>query len=64
MSEAIELDGWTHVNSGKVRDLYQSEDGRVLLMVTSDRISAYDYVDRTVDVVDEQARFDCGEPPA
>ena len=44
MSEAVELDGWTHVNSGKVRDLYQSEDGRVLLMVTSDRISAYDYI--------------------
>ncbi|NRQ32309.1 phosphoribosylaminoimidazolesuccinocarboxamide synthase [Nonomuraea sp. NN258] len=32
-----------HVHSGKVRDLYQTEDG-LLLMVASDRISAFDYV--------------------
>jgi phosphoribosylaminoimidazole-succinocarboxamide synthase len=35
--------GYTHVYSGKVRDLYSSPDGR-LLFVASDRISAYDYV--------------------
>jgi phosphoribosylaminoimidazole-succinocarboxamide synthase len=35
--------GWTHVYSGKVRDLYATPDGR-LLFVASDRISAYDYV--------------------
>ncbi len=32
-----------HVYSGKVRDLYQTEDGR-LLFVASDRISAFDWV--------------------
>jgi phosphoribosylaminoimidazole-succinocarboxamide synthase len=32
-----------HIHSGKVRDLYRLPDGR-LLMVASDRISAYDYV--------------------
>jgi phosphoribosylaminoimidazole-succinocarboxamide synthase len=32
-----------HVHSGKVRDLYELPDGR-LLMVASDRISAYDFV--------------------
>jgi len=36
-------DGLTHVHSGKVRDLYRLPDGR-LLMVASDRISAFDYV--------------------
>jgi phosphoribosylaminoimidazole-succinocarboxamide synthase len=35
--------GWTHVYSGKVRDLFADEDGR-LLFVASDRISAYDHV--------------------
>jgi phosphoribosylaminoimidazole-succinocarboxamide synthase len=35
--------GLTHVHSGKVRDLYRTEDGR-LLMVASDRISAFDFV--------------------
>jgi len=32
-----------HVHSGKVRDLYRTPDGR-LLMVASDRISAFDFV--------------------
>ncbi len=32
-----------HVYTGKVRDLYQTADG-VLLLVASDRISAFDYV--------------------
>ena len=36
-------DGLTHVHSGKVRDLYRTDDGR-LVMVASDRISAFDYV--------------------
>ena len=37
------LEGLEHVHSGKVRDLYRFPDGR-LLMVASDRISAYDFV--------------------
>ena len=37
------LPGFTHVYSGKVRDLFESEDGR-LLFVASDRISAFDWV--------------------
>jgi phosphoribosylaminoimidazole-succinocarboxamide synthase len=40
---APDIPGATHVHSGKVRDLYRLEDGR-LLMVASDRISAYDFV--------------------
>jgi phosphoribosylaminoimidazole-succinocarboxamide synthase len=32
-----------HIHSGKVRDLYDAGDG-LLLMVASDRISAYDYI--------------------
>src|SRR5215213_2792595 len=35
--------GAEHIHSGKVRDLYRLPDGR-LLMVASDRISAYDFV--------------------
>ena len=42
----LDLPGWRHVYSGKVRDLYEPEDGRedVVLVVASDRISAYDHV--------------------
>src|SRR3712207_3710771 len=40
---ALSVDGVVHVHSGKVRDLYRLGDGR-LLMVASDRISAYDFV--------------------
>src|SRR3954454_7541401 len=40
---AAELAGLRHLHSGKVRDLYEYPDGR-LLMVASDRISAYDFV--------------------
>ena len=36
-------EGYTHVYSGKVRDLYRSPEGR-LLFVASDRISAYDHI--------------------
>ena len=35
--------GLTHVHSGKVRELFRTDDGR-LVMVASDRISAFDYV--------------------
>jgi phosphoribosylaminoimidazole-succinocarboxamide synthase len=37
------IDGATHLHSGKVRDLYALPDGR-LLMVASDRISAFDFI--------------------
>ncbi len=40
---APEIEGATHLHSGKVRDLYRLADGN-LLMVASDRISAYDWV--------------------
>ena len=40
---ALEIPGATHLHSGKVRDLYTLEDGN-LLMVASDRISAFDFV--------------------
>lgn len=44
------IPGWTHASSGKVRDVYTpAADGPwagqdVLLVVASDRISAYDYI--------------------
>ncbi|HUW87249.1 MAG TPA: phosphoribosylaminoimidazolesuccinocarboxamide synthase [Candidatus Paceibacterota bacterium] len=40
---AAVIPGWTHLRTGKVRDLYSDASGR-LLMVTSDRISAFDWV--------------------
>ena len=42
-SVAPAVDGATHLHSGKVRDLYALPDGR-LLMVASDRISAFDHI--------------------
>jgi phosphoribosylaminoimidazole-succinocarboxamide synthase len=39
----VDIPGAGHVYSGKVRDLYRLDDGR-LLMVASDRISAFDHV--------------------
>jgi phosphoribosylaminoimidazole-succinocarboxamide synthase len=42
---APELPGYRHVYSGKVRDLYEPDDDTDhLLVVASDRISAYDHV--------------------
>ncbi len=40
------LPGWRHTYSGKVRDLYVPDDGATdrVLVVASDRISAYDHV--------------------
>jgi phosphoribosylaminoimidazole-succinocarboxamide synthase len=45
--DAPAIPGATHVHSGKVRDLYRFDDGPhagKLLMVASDRISAFDFV--------------------
>ena len=45
MTEVIP--GWKHLYSGKVRDLYQSEDPKksnLILIVASDRISAFDNI--------------------
>ena len=43
MSSPDPSDGLTHLHSGKVRELYRTADGQ-LLMVASDRISAFDHV--------------------
>lgn len=51
-TETLQLPGWTHVYSGKVRDLYVPTDESItekvgqecVLVVASDRISAYDHV--------------------
>jgi phosphoribosylaminoimidazole-succinocarboxamide synthase len=47
-STAAQLPGWRHIYSGKVRDLYVPEAlhplGDVVLVVASDRISAYDFI--------------------
>lgn len=44
----LDIPGWRHIYSGKVRDLYEPAEphpqGDVLLVVASDRISAYDWV--------------------
>jgi len=43
-----EIPGWRHTYSGKIRDLYEPTEphpqGDVVLVVASDRISAYDWV--------------------
>ncbi|MER7797416.1 phosphoribosylaminoimidazolesuccinocarboxamide synthase [Microbacterium sp. NPDC096154] len=46
MSEALDIPGWKHVYSGKVRDLYAPADGDEtrMLVVASDRVSAFDHV--------------------
>jgi phosphoribosylaminoimidazole-succinocarboxamide synthase len=44
---AIAINGWKHVYSGKVRDLYESENPdlqHLILVVASDRVSAFDTV--------------------
>ena len=44
---AIQIPNWKHVYSGKVRDLYESEDPKLnhlILVVASDRVSAFDHV--------------------
>ncbi|WJM15883.1 phosphoribosylaminoimidazolesuccinocarboxamide synthase [Microbacterium arborescens] len=43
---ALDLPGWKHVYSGKVRDLYRPDDGAHgrMLVVASDRVSAFDQV--------------------
>ena len=44
---AIAINGWKHVYSGKVRDLYESQDpalSHLILVVASDRVSAFDHV--------------------
>ena len=37
------IEGWKHLRTGKVRDLYRNDAGEILL-VASDRISAFDWV--------------------
>ncbi len=44
---AVEIPGWLHVYSGKVRDLYESAEpslSHLILVVASDRVSAFDHV--------------------
>lgn len=44
MTDAGALLGWTHVYSGKVRDLYEhAEHPSLMLVVASDRVSAFDH---------------------
>ena len=40
---APEITGWKHLRTGKVRDLYENSHGE-LLIVASDRVSAFDWV--------------------
>lgn len=41
--EPVQVPGLTHLHTGKVRDLYRNEAGE-LVMVASDRMSAFDWV--------------------
>jgi phosphoribosylaminoimidazole-succinocarboxamide synthase len=43
MPDAPAIPGANHIHSGKVRDLYALSDGK-MLMVASDRVSAYDQI--------------------
>jgi phosphoribosylaminoimidazole-succinocarboxamide synthase len=46
VSSPLQIPGWRHLYSGKVRDLYASEDpgDTRILVVASDRVSAFDFV--------------------
>jgi len=46
MSDALNIPGWRHLYSGKVRDLYASQDpaDTRILVIASDRVSAFDFV--------------------
>lgn len=49
MSDVVALDGWEHIYSGKIRDLYvpagtSVQEADRVLVVASDKISAYDFV--------------------
>ena len=47
MTQPLQLEGWKHVYSGKVRDLYESTDAslsHLILVVASDRVSAFDHI--------------------
>jgi len=46
VTEPQNIPGWRHIYSGKVRDLYASEDpaDTRILVVASDRVSAFDFV--------------------
>ena len=46
MSTPVSIPGWRHLYSGKVRDLYASEDpsDTRILVVASNRVSAFDFV--------------------
>jgi len=46
VSSPLQIPGWRHIYSGKVRDLYASEDpgDTRILVVASDRVSAFDFV--------------------
>jgi phosphoribosylaminoimidazole-succinocarboxamide synthase len=39
----LQIAGWNHLRSGKVRDLYRNDSDQ-LLIVASDRISAFDFI--------------------
>lgn len=41
--QAPAIPGWAHLRTGKVRDLYTNDSGQ-LLIVASDRVSAFDWV--------------------
>ena len=41
--EPVQVPGLTHLHTGKVRDLYATASGD-LVMVASDRVSAFDWV--------------------
>ena len=43
MLDKPEIAGWEHIRSGKVREIYKDKSGD-LLIVATDRISAFDYV--------------------
>lgn len=44
VAAAPELPGWRHIYSGKVRDVYEASEGDALLVVASDRVSAFDHI--------------------
>lgn len=42
--EPLQVPGLVHLHTGKVRELYRNSETGDLVMVASDRVSAYDWV--------------------
>ena len=57
---SVDLDGWGTKQQGKVRDIYTSDDTRIL--ITTDRVSAFDPARRCATYEPERSRRPLARP--